>query len=265
MTTLSIILFIFCSFQFHFSTASDYNMFGVNYEIEGVKGLNPLNDKIYFPEWNPVNDPVYEPKTSSKKGSLLVETASFSEENVSSGPSSSRSSIYFEEDSTSESSISPKSYIPEKSYGPLKLWYIRHGLPLSNTHFIASAYQLYQSIIAIRNFGLPEISATYSIISHRFRNYDKLISVIPMTYLLKIERNVDYLKYNLKVLGKLIEANLNNESIIGVQLNFDNWNIVTISVIVDLEAETQNNFSIRLLLSKSFNDFSVDYYKRIKC
>ena len=149
MTTLSIILFIFC--LFHLSTASDYLFGAVNSEIEGVRGLNPLNDRVYFPEWNPVNDPVYEPKTSKKKerDNLLVEVTSFPEENASSSSSSNQSSMVLEQDSTSEPSVSPKLHIPEES-DAFKLWYLRRGIPLSKTEFVVSACHLDEIVLAIR-------------------------------------------------------------------------------------------------------------------
>ena len=77
-----------------------------------------------------------------------------------------------------------------------------------------------------------------------------------MSYLLNIKRNFDNLIENLKLLAELIEKDLNNDTIIGVQLFLDDLNIVTISVIVDMEAEIQNRFNVRSLLSKSFNDFA---------
>ena len=77
-----------------------------------------------------------------------------------------------------------------------------------------------------------------------------------MSYLLNIKRNFDNLIENLKLLAELIEKDLNNDTIIGVQLFLDDLNIVTISVIVDMEAEIQNRFNVRSLLSKYFNDFA---------
>lgn len=277
--SLSILSFLFF-FLFRLSTtAGTYHLFrdSVNYEVEGIKGLNPQYDRIYYPEWNPENDPVYEPLTTTSGTSTPSEKVSAASSSPAIEESASinddQISINFDEDFTTGSSmISPLSvvsveneanittsvdddlYIPKESRAPLKFWYMRRGLFVSSEKFFAAVCHLEETVSAIKELGLPKKSVTYSLVSHRFRNFKKLNEVMNRSDDFNIECHVSDLRSSLKLLGSLIEKKLKDDIIVAVQLVFDHSNTVTIKIVVNTFKAISSGSNIRALLATSFKD-----------
>lgn len=278
LSILSLLLF----FLFRLSTtAGTYHLFrdSVNYEVEGIKGLNPQYDRIYYPEWNPENDPVYEPLTTTSSGTstpsekLSASSSPAIEESAS--ITDDQNSVNFDEDVTTGSSmISPLSvvsvaseaniktrvykdlYIPKESRAPLKLWRMRSGSLFSKEKFSASICHLEETLGAINELGLPKKSVTYSLVSHRFRNINKLNDVKNRLDNFKIECHISELRSSLELLGSLIEKKLKDDIFVAVQLVFDGYNTVTIKIVVNTFKAISSKFNVRAYLAKPFKDLS---------